>query len=57
MQVDDDLNASFVGPVDAFLKVFCCTLGVWRIGVVESPVPDGNSDEVETVVSDPLKVF
>lgn len=56
MKIENNLNANLPCPFDGLVEVFCGTLSVWRIGVVERPVSHGYSDDVETAVGDLLEI-
>ena len=56
MEIDDYFHADLACPVDTLLEELCCTFRVRRIGVVERPVSNRDSDHIETTVSDLLKV-
>ena len=56
MEIDDYFHADLACPVDTLLEELCCTFRVRRIGVVERPVSNRDSDHIETTVSDLFKV-
>ena len=56
VEIDDDFHADLACPVDTLLEELRCALRVWRVGVIERPVSNRDSDHVEATVSDLLKV-
>ena len=56
VEIDDDFHADLTCPVDTLLEELRCALRVWRVGVIERPVSNRDSDHVEATVSDLLKI-